>query len=145
MEALRTSTVPSVAKTPNDSPGRSYMRTFNTPLPIHSAVVAGVEDVVLALALEHRAGEDELVLLVVAAARDRHAAVTVVDEVLGGGEVPAERFGVAVVPLVEQEELVALAERHAITWPAKGDVATPSLMKPMMSEQPRANPRASAL
>lgn len=29
MEALRTSTVPSVAKTPNDSPGRSYMRTFN--------------------------------------------------------------------------------------------------------------------
>lgn len=109
------------------------------------AVVAGVEDVVLALALEHRAGEDELVLLVVAAARDRHAAVTVVDEVLGGGEVPAERFGVAVVPLVEQEELVALAERHAITWPAKGDVATPSLMKPMMSEQPRANPRASAL
>lgn len=113
------------------------------------AVVAGVEDVVLALALEHRAGEDELVLLVVAAARDRHAAVTVVDEVLGGGEVPAERlaerFGVAVVPLVEQEELVALAERHAITWPAKGDVATPSLMKPMMSERPRANPRASAL
>ncbi|MFZ2253643.1 hypothetical protein [Bifidobacterium adolescentis] len=32
-----------------------------------------------------------------------------------------------------------------ITWPAKGDVATPSLMKPMMSERPRANPRASAL
>lgn len=29
MEALRTSTVSSVAKTPNDSSGRSYMRTFN--------------------------------------------------------------------------------------------------------------------
>ena len=67
-----------------------------------------------------------LVLLVVAAARDRHAAVTVVDEVLGGGEVPAERlaerFRVAVVPLVEQEELVALAERHAITEPRAGEL-----------------------
>ena len=43
MKALRTSTVPSVAKTPNDSPGRSYMRTFNAT-PIHVQRADGVVD-----------------------------------------------------------------------------------------------------
>lgn len=43
MEALRTSTVPSVAKTPNDSPGRSYMRTFNAT-PSHVQRADGVVD-----------------------------------------------------------------------------------------------------
>ncbi len=45
MEALRTSTVPSVAKTPNDSPGRSYMRTFNaTPSTYNVPMVSSTDE-----------------------------------------------------------------------------------------------------
>ncbi len=48
MEALRTSTVPSVAKTPNDSPGRSYMRIQRHPIHVQRAdgVVDDETDVV---------------------------------------------------------------------------------------------------
>lgn len=44
MEALRTSTVPSVAKTPNDSPGRSYMRTFNATPSTYNVPDGVVDD-----------------------------------------------------------------------------------------------------
>lgn len=44
MEALRTSTVPSVAKHANDSPGRSYMRTFNATPSTYNVPDGVVDD-----------------------------------------------------------------------------------------------------
>ena len=86
------------------------------------AVIAGVEDVVLALALKHRAREDELILCVICATGDCHSMILVVYEIFGCGKIPAERLSerlrVAIVPLVEQEEFVALAKWHAVTEPS---------------------------
>lgn len=43
---------------------------------------------------------------------------TEVYEIFGCGKIPAERLRVAIVPLVEQEEFVALAKWHAVTEPS---------------------------
>jgi hypothetical protein len=43
---------------------------------------------------------------------------TEVYEIFGCGTIPAERLRVAIVPLVEQEEFVALAKWHAVTEPS---------------------------
>ena len=85
------------------------------------AVVPGVEDMVLPFPFKHRSCEYELILLVVPAARHGYTAILVMHEIRGCGQIPAERFAewfrIAIVSLVIQKELVALAERHAIAEP----------------------------
>ena len=89
-------------------------------------VVPRIEGMVAALTLEDAACIDELVLLIVTPTGDGDTAVLVVDEVLGGRQRPAERLpegnGIAVIPLMEEEELVTLAERHAVSEPGAGEL-----------------------
>ena len=84
-------------------------------------VIGGVEGMISAFTLTDTSSIYKLILIFVSTSRNGNATIPIMNKVLSRRQVPPKRFTewfrVPVIALMEEEELISLAEGHAVSEP----------------------------